>query len=28
VRLDTSSMTVDDCVEILIQHLARNGLIR
>ena len=28
VRLDTSTMTVDDCVEILIQHLARNGLIR
>jgi len=28
VRLDTSTMTVDDCVEILIQHLVRNSLVR
>ncbi|MGM0952133.1 MAG: adenylyl-sulfate kinase [Pseudomonadota bacterium] len=28
VRLDTSTMSVDECVEILIQHLARNALIR
>jgi len=28
VRLDTSTMSVDECVEVLVNHLARNGLIR
>lgn len=28
VRLDTSSMDVDTCVEVLVNHLQRNGLIR
>ncbi|XKH01338.1 adenylyl-sulfate kinase [Marinobacter nauticus] len=28
VRLDTSTMSVDECVEILVSHLTRSGLIR
>jgi adenylyl-sulfate kinase len=28
VCLDTSTMSVDECVELLVTHLARNGLIR
>jgi adenylyl-sulfate kinase len=28
VRLDTSTMSVDECVEVLINHLARNSLIQ
>lgn len=28
VRLDTATMSIDECVETLIQHLSKNGLIR
>jgi len=28
LRLDTSTMSIDECVEALINHLSRNGLIR